>query len=198
MRLFLGIVAAAIGLWFGPSSSTVAAAVVDDLTADFNNPLVLSLIDQNLPSGIKRTSGIQLAWMPWGITPGPVKSRATKPHSDSDPVIRISIRIHVNTPWWCLAVDGSVIYYVFPDNTGFHFKGVVDSWDTLTDLISACSGGVNDQMRKVVPTKIPLIQSLVDFRLSQLPNQHFSSYYLLPSWTGSVNENEHVTLVLEP
>jgi|SRR2546423_2593651 len=198
MRLFIGIVAVAIALSLGPSSSTVAAAVVDDLTADFNNPLVLSLIDQNLPSGIKRTSGIQLAWMPWGFAPGPVKSRATKPHSVTDPVIRISIRVHVNTPWWCLAVDGSVIYYLFPDNTGFHFKGLVDSWDTLTDLISACSGGVNDQMRKVVPAKIPLIQSMVDFRLSQLPNQHFSSYYLLPPWTGSVNDNDHVTLVLVP
>lgn len=198
MRLLIGIVAAAIALSLGPGSSTVAATVVDDLTADFNNPLVLSLIDQKLPSGVSRTSGIQLAWMPWGQVPGPVKPRATKPHGANDPVIRISMRVHVNTPWWCLAVDGSIIYYLFPDNTGFQFKGLVDSWDTLTDLISACSSGVNDQLRKAVPTKIPLIQSLVDFRLSQLPNQHFSSFQLLPPWTGSVNDKDHVMLVLVP
>lgn len=180
------------------------ANAVLDLSADFNSPAVLKLIDdpdhhgQGLPRGTRRTSPIQLAWMPWEQVPGPVKSRATKPHGAHDPVIWISMRIHVNTPWWCLAVDGSIIYYLFLDNSEFHLKGLVDSWDTLTDSISACSGGVNDQLRTMVPSKIALVQSLVDIRLSQLPsNEHFGSYQLLPPWTGSINDKDPVKLVLE-
>jgi hypothetical protein len=169
-------------------ATAAMANVVVDLNADFNRPEVLSLIDSNLPSGTSRTSGVQLSWMPWGKVPGPVKPRATKTHRDTDPVIQVSVRVHVNTPSWCLAVDGGIVYYVFPDNSEFLIKGVVDSWDTMTDNISACSGGVNDQLRKLVPTKISLIQGLVDFRLSQLPNQHFGSYFLL---------NNPVRLVLD-
>src|SRR5947207_5798974 len=118
-------------------ATAAMANVVIDLNADFNRPEVLQQINNILPSGTSRTSGVQLTWMPWGQVPGPVKPRATKPHLDTDPVIQASIRIHVNTPRWCLAVDGSIIYYLFPDNSGFRFKGLVDSWDTLTDNISA-------------------------------------------------------------
>jgi hypothetical protein len=201
---FAAVVASALALAVGSSSAASVLVprqsstnVVVNLSVDFNNPTVLSLIDQNLPSGTSRTSGIQLAWMPWNQVPGVVKTRAKKPHSANDPVIRISMRIHVNTPWWCLAVDGSIIYYLFPDNSEFLLAGLVDSWDTLTDLISACSSSVNNQLQQVVPTKISLLQSLVNFIFSQLPDEHFGSYQLLPLWTGSVDENDPVQLVLE-
>ena len=206
MKLLNGVMVAAIALALGISSATASSVLlprqsradeVFDLTADFNTPEVLGLIKSHLPSGVSSTSGIQLAWMPWSQVPGPAKSRATKSHSDTDPVIRMSMNVHVNTPWWCLAVDGSVIFYMFPDNSDFRIKGVVDGWDTLTDLISACSSGVNDQLRAWMPNTISDVQSLVDSIFSQLPNQHFGSYQLLPPWTGSVDNQDHVELVLE-
>jgi hypothetical protein len=205
LQLLAGVVPMVTALVMGRSSEVAdvhertqsieardTANVIIDLSSDFNNARVLSLIDQNLPDGSRRTSGIQLAWMPWAKVPGPVKPRATKKHKDTDPVIRITMAIHVNTPAGCSAVNGHIIYYLFPDNSEFNFKGLIDSWDTLTDNWSICQGAVNDKLRQVVPTKIPLIQSLVDYRLAQLPNEHFPSFRLLPA-----NGNGNTQLILE-
>jgi len=168
------------------------ADVVLDLNAEFNSQGVLERIDGllKLQEGISRTSGVQVAWMPWGQAPRPVKQRAAKPHPDTAPVIRVSVWIHVNTPMWCLAVDGSIHYYIFLDNTKSRIEGVVDGWDTQTDNISACSGGVNDRLRNLVPENAYLVQLLIGIRLSppQLPDRHYGSYYLL---------HDHVRLVLE-
>ena len=98
---FAAIVASALALAVGSGSAASVLVprqsstnVVVNLSAEFNNPTVLDLIDKNLTSGTRRTSGIQLAWMPWNKVPGVVKTRAKKPHSENDPVIRISMSIH--------------------------------------------------------------------------------------------------------
>ena len=170
-----------------------------DISAPFNRNDVLASIDGFLKgTPASRRGGVQVAWMPWGKVPAPVKPRATKPHKDTDPVIRVSLKVHVNTPSWCLAVDGSIIYYIFLDNSEFRMKGVVDSWDTLTDLVSACSSSVNDQLRKMVPTKYDDVKNIVNEGLTLLtPNEHFGTYSFLPAWTGSVNDKGPVKLVLE-
>jgi hypothetical protein len=108
--------------------------VTIDLTTDFNSPTALALIDNTLQqqNGVKRTGGTEVSWMTWSSVASVIKSRAKKPHQNTDPVVRVAIPIHVNTPWWCLAVNGHIVYYIFPDNTGSKFAGDVDAWDTLT------------------------------------------------------------------
>jgi hypothetical protein len=157
-----------------------SGTTVIDLTSDWNSPTALNLVDSSLPRGTRRTGGAQVSWQSWSSTSSITKSRATKTHQPSDPVVRVAIPLHVNTPAGCLAVNAHIVYYMFPDNSGFNFAGVVDSWDTLTDNWSTCQSQVNDKLRQIVPTTIPSVQALVNARMSQLPNQHFPFFEMLP------------------
>ncbi|KAJ5111754.1 hypothetical protein NUU61_001384 [Penicillium alfredii] len=217
IRLIAGALPMAMAMATAPNhpllvtqDTTLPVAIPDitdkviDLADWFNGVGALNNIDnilQHMSTRPMRRFGVKLAWMPWGSVPSPVKPRATMPHADTDPVIRASIDVNVNnTPGWCVdGVDGSVIYYIFPDNTGYLIDGTVDSWDTLTDNNDACNWIVNDQLRKDVPKLIPMVQRdlihpiFYSFHLGE----HFGSYYLLPQWTGHVVDPADVQLVLQ-
>lgn len=181
-----------------PTLETRAApSDIFDLTVAFNNDKALSLIAGALPDGTTSRSGIELAWMPWGNVPGPVKPRANFDHKDTDIVIRAMMKVHVNTPWWCAAVDGHIVYYIFPDNNGLTLQGVVDGWDTLTDNGSACDSEVNDGLRTQVKANIGLIQTLIDAEFANLPQEHFGSFFLRPPWMETVDSTVDVEIVLQ-
>lgn len=70
----------------------------------------------------------------------------------------------MDTPWWCLAVDASISYYLWPvpDDRG-RVKLVVDGWDTHTALISICQDGVNEELKRQVPDTLSYVSDLVDY-----------------------------------
>ena len=193
LQLLVGVVPMVVAVALPGASSTSdiqertpsilardTGTTVIDLTSDWNSQTALKLVDNNLPSGTRRTGGAEVSWMSWSSVSSIIKSRAKKTHQPNDPVVRVAIPLHVNTPAGCLAVNAHIVYYMFPDNSGFRFAGVVDSWDTLTDNLSACQSEVNDKLRQIVPTTIQSVQDLVNIRMSELPNQHFPFFEMLP------------------
>jgi hypothetical protein len=168
-----------------------------DLGSAFNDPSVIGQFDSNLPSAVKRTTGLQMAWLPWANVPGPVKPRAGKSHKDTEAVIRISVGIDVDTrnPF-CGTEKGHLVYYVFIDNTAFNMKGLVDSWDTMTDNFNLCEDSVNNGLKQLAPAHYPQVQNLVNSVFAKLPNEHFPTYQFQPPWTGSVNTKAPPQVVL--
>jgi len=144
-----------------------AQATTLNLDAAFNTDFIYGLIDSKLSSlgGIKRNSKLHTTVVQWGSVPGPVKPRAGA-HPDNKNAIRVDVGVHVNTPWFCPAVDGSVTYYLWPqwDASSKRLSLKVDGWDTHTDLLSVlCQDNVNKNLQQKVPSVVGDIQSLVDF-----------------------------------
>ncbi len=178
--------------------------VVVDLVPIFNNPSVLSAVDNMFAgSSAHRTSPIKAGWIPWRHVPGHDKDPAR--HEDLALLVRIFFNFHVNTPWYCTDADGNISYYIVPylDESG-HIGAYVDWWSYDFDGgFPFCAGSISDTLDSAVPGGIGSLQSMIDNLLKLFANQTFDLLYLLPgdgtkSGGGTVNVDEHASLALLP
>jgi hypothetical protein len=174
-----------------------------DLPPILNTPDVVASVDAILSSPAARTSDIKAGWIPWKYVP--YHDTAPGRHGDLDLLVRIFFDFHVSTPWYCSDADGNISYYLVPylDGAG-HLGAYVDGWSYHYDGGGPfCTGAINDKLNGGVPGGMGTLQTLLDGRLAFFSRLAFDSLYLLPgsgekNGSGSVNVDEHVSLVLLP
>ena len=155
--------------------------VVIDLAAQFNTQGNRNTIDRRLPQDVSRTSGVRAAGRFWKDIVEELEIEDTKRHQDYDMLVRMFFEIHINTPWYCTAADGSISFYVlfFLDGAG-RLQGQVDFGAWEFNGGAACSGAIDDRLGTNVGRAVPIVQNMLNSALQPLATTTFSQLYYLP------------------
>lgn len=149
---------------------------------------------------------INAGWRQWRDIGGPTKEpgKTPAPHADDDLLVRVYFDVHINTPWWALAVDGRLEIYIWVYLSRSRVRCRIDAYDVFTwggsVLDAAVDGALKGALGQFVASADA--QQTLEQLQNSLP-QDYSRLYLVPGsgeldGSGPVNAEERVTLAIVP
>ncbi|MFI9508139.1 hypothetical protein [Nocardia sp. NPDC052566] len=153
--------------------------LVIDIAPLLNTRPVFTAIKRLLGTDGKRTSRIRAAGVFWIDVPA--HDGDPNRHNDYDMLVKVDFDFHIETPWYCTDVDGTIAYFLvlYLDDSG-HLAGYVDSGRYDFGGGTICSGAVGDALDQALIAGIPLVQGFLDTALSAFGSQTFWTLYYLP------------------
>jgi hypothetical protein len=133
-----------------------------------------------ISAGATLASQIGVQGVPWGAVPyffqNPLR------HKPTDMLIRIHFDFHIQTPWYCSDVDGTIAIFLFAflDNSG-HLQVVLDGdWWNFNGGGPFCVGAVSSGLNGAMPGVRSAVQALLPGITKAAAGIKFSRLYFLP------------------
>ncbi len=162
------------------TDSEIVIALVPVLNTSSNR----SLLDDSLPSGASRITGIRAGMVPYSATWG--GSNLPGRHPAWRVLVDLSFRVRINLPWYCFAGGGdtraTIHYYIFLrlDSNG-NLRASVDHWEwNRTESAGLCGGEVASRLNSGIPAGTGPLQAALDAALRPFASLSFSDIYFLP------------------
>jgi hypothetical protein len=167
--------------------------ILVDLGPKINTDANIGLVAKKLISaGASLTSQIGVQGVPWGAVPYFFQHPLA--HQLGDMLIRIHFDFHIDTPWYCSDVDGtiSIFLFAFLDKAG-HLQCVLDgTWFQFDGGGPFCAGAVSKGLSAAMPGVKSSVQGLLPDITKAAAGVKFSRLYFLPgngSKAAAVVEN---------
>ena len=135
---------------------------------------------QLISAGASLTSGIRVQAMPWISVPYFIQSPAA--HKPFDMLAKVNFDFHIETPWFCSDIDGTISVFLFMFLDGQkHLHVTVDgSWFSFDGGAPFCAGPASDALKAAMPAVRKQVQDLLPQLTSAIANVKFSKPYFLP------------------
>lgn len=174
-----------------------------DLSAVANNPLVLATVNSLLTAQARLIGPLQSTYVPWFRVP--IHILWGRFHTGEDMLAKLTIPLHVTTPWPCANANASISYFVFfrLDERG-SLRAVVEGHDVWTDGGWPCRDGIIESLRNAAREGFPRVQGLLaDLLPGFTRGRSFERLYFLPgngtrTINGAGNADESVALAVLP
>ena len=177
-----------------------------DLSAAANNPLALSVIDHLLTGGASRRGAVRTSYITWANVPSGVRGSDPGRHQPWELLATLNIDFHINTPWYCSDVDGTITYYIFffIARDG-QLRATVEGWSFHYDGGGPfCTGDITSRLRTAVSAGMATVQEQINLALTLFTHdRRFWMLYFLPghgarSGFSSDNADNNVALAVLP
>lgn len=176
------------------------AEIVIDLGSLVNTNANVGLVaTQLINAGATLTSGLRVQGVPWIKVPYFPQKPAS--HNICDMLIKLNFDFHVETPWFCSDIDGtiSVFLFVFLDNKK-HLKVNVDGTWFSFDGGGLCAGPAAKAFTAAMPGVKAQIASLLPSLISGISGNKFINLHFLPGngtqALGGFAQNASIDLAL--
>jgi hypothetical protein len=133
-----------------------------------------------IAAGASLSSQIGVQGVPWGAVP--YFSQHPLAHKLTDMLIRIHFDFHIQTPWYCSDVNGTmaVFLFAFLDNAG-HLQVVLDGmWWNFSGGGPFCVGAVSNGLNAAMPSVKSAVLGLLPSITKAAQGIKFSRLYFLP------------------
>ncbi|MBV6320293.1 hypothetical protein [Duganella violaceipulchra] len=155
--------------------------IVVDLGKLINtNANVGMVANQLIAAGASLTSGLRVQGTPWIGVPYFIQSPAA--HKPFDMLAKVNFDFHIETPWACTDIDGtiSVFLFVFLDSQKHLHVTVDGTWFSFEGGLPFCAGPASDALKAAMPAVRKQVQNLLPQLTSAIANVKFSQAYYLP------------------
>ncbi|MYN16567.1 hypothetical protein GTP81_07360 [Rugamonas sp. FT107W] len=152
-----------------------------DLGKLINTDANVGMVAKHLISaGASLTSGLRVQATPWINVPYFIQSPAA--HKPSDMLARVNFDFHIETPFGCTDIDGtiSVFLFVFLDSQKHLHVTVDGTWFSFDGGWLFCRGKASDGLKAALPGVRKEIQALLPPLTSAIANVKFANIYFLP------------------
>ncbi len=135
---------------------------------------------QLIAAGASLTSGLRVQGTPWISVPYFIQSPAA--HKPFDMLAKVNFDFHIETPWFCSDIDGtiSVFLFVFLDSQKHLHVTVDGTWFSFDGGAPFCAGPASDALKAAMPAVRKEVQNLLPQLTSAIANVKFSKTYFLP------------------
>lgn len=155
--------------------------ILVNLGPQINTDANVGLVSKKLTSaGASLTSQIGVQGVLWGSVPYFFQHPLA--HKVTDMLIRIHFDFHIDTPWYCTDVDGtiSIFLFAFLDKNG-HLQVVLDgTWFQFDGGGPFCAGAVSSGLSAALPGVKTAVQGLLPAITKAAAGVKFSHLYFLP------------------
>lgn len=158
--------------------------IVIPLVPTLDTPGNRTTIDNALPGGVNRITGIRAGMVPYSAVPYSAANPGRHPAWRI--LVDFSFRVHVDLPWYCFAPGGdtraTIHYYIHVFlNASRNIQAFVDGWSwERTESAGVCGGAVADRLNSSVPGGIGALQTALNTQLAPFAAFTFSDLYFLP------------------
>ncbi len=126
------------------------------------------------------TSGLRVQGVPWIAVPYFIQSPLA--HKPFDMLVKVNFDFHVETPWFCSDIDGtiSLFLFVFLDTKG-HLQAVVDgTWFSFDGGAPLCAGPASDGLKAALPGVKKQVQAMLPPLLAGAAGIKFAKLHFMP------------------
>jgi hypothetical protein len=155
--------------------------ILVDLGPQINTDANVGLVSKKLTSaGASLTSQIGVQGVPWGAVPYFFQHPLA--HQLTDMLIRIHFDFHIETPWYCTDVDGtiSIFLFAFLDKAGHLQVNLDGAWFQFDGGGPFCAGTVSNGLNAAMPGVKSAVQGLLPAITKVASGIKFSRLYFLP------------------
>jgi len=138
------------------------------------------IAEKLIAAGATLASQIGVQGVPWGAVPYFFQNPAR--HQLTDMLIRIHVDFHIQTPWYCSDVDGTIAVFLFAflDKSG-HLQVVLDGlWWNFNGGGPFCVGAVSNGLNAAMPAVRATVLGLLPALAKPAAGIKFSRLYFLP------------------
>lgn len=143
------------------------------------NANVGMVAQQLIAAGASLTSGLRVQGTPWISVPYFLQSPLA--HKPFDMLAKVNFDFHIETPWPCTDIDGtiSVFLFVFLDSQK-HLRVAVDgTWFSFEGGLF-CAGPASDALKAAMPAVREQVKKLLPQLTAAIANVKFANLYFLP------------------
>lgn len=135
---------------------------------------------QLIGAGAALTSGLRVQGTPWIKVP--YFKQAPAAHQPSDMLAHVNFDFHIETPWFCSDIDGtiSVYLFVFLDSQKHLHIAVDGTWFSFDGGAPFCSGPASDALKSAMPLVRKQVAALLPSLTSAISTLKFAKPYFLP------------------
>lgn len=135
---------------------------------------------QLIAAGASLTSGLRVQAKPWISVPYFLQSPGA--HKPFDMLAKVNFDFHIETPWFCSDIDGtiSVFLFVFLDSQKHLHVTVDGTWFSFDGGAPFCAGPASDALKAAMPAVRKEVQNLLPQLTAAIANVKFANVYFLP------------------